>query len=420
MLKNLASGRQFRLLNLVFIVIVFLLSILEAKPPSYYQAQGLNGRQLRLSGQVCSEPESGSKAQSFVFCSGVGKIMMSAALYPSYQYGDYLQGYLTLKIPEPFKGFNYPRYLAKDNIYLSAFAANLDLLGHEDTWRRRLYYFKHRLLELNNRNLPAPEAGLAAALVLGYKKTLDLQLEEEFSVTGLSHLVAISGSHITILSALLLDVFLFLNFSRKRSAWLVAIFLIIYVVATGWQASAVRALVMGLLLLLAYNSGRPARAINALLFSASLMLILNSRLLAYDIGFQLSFMAMLGMIYLKPRLDALLDKFLEQKREAFSSVTRKVISSLGRMLNLTIACQLTTAPLLIYYFNQLSLIAPLSNILVLWTFPLLMTALIAALALASLWPFFSLVFFYPAYLLLKFITSVVSILAQTPGANISF
>ncbi|MCX6798409.1 MAG: ComEC/Rec2 family competence protein [Candidatus Falkowbacteria bacterium] len=410
---NLRPAQKISLISLIIIVFIFCLSL--ETPAAMGQAQNLNNKNTALQGLIISEPESAQANQSFILNTSQGKVLVYANLYPEYSYGDILEGNCVLKVPEAFNGFDYARYLAKDHIYLICYYPSFKKIGFKASFFRNLFHFKSLLTIKINSALPEPEAGLASALILGYKKTLDKTDNDNFSRVGLSHIIAISGSHITIISAIILDFFLLLGLSRRRSFYFSIIFLIFYVVLTGLQASALRSTIMGILVLWAYQSGRLANLLNILLISAAIMLIFQPNLLRADLGFQLSFAAVLGIIYIYPPLNKRLEAWsLKFKTKKYYSSWKNILNT----LSLTLACQLATAPILISSFGRLSLIAPLSNILVLWTFPFLMIGLISALFLSFIIPGLNLVWFYPNYLLLKFIFIVVNLLATVPGAAI--
>lgn len=395
-------SKKLRKLNLVFIIGLFLFSLFYDNQDKSL-APSRAGKKLGLSVIVCSEPEISLDKQQLVLCSEQGKILATLSLYPEFQYGDKLEFFGNLETPKKINDFNYALYLEAINIYLLSYYPKLSLVGHEDSFWRRLFEFKGLLAQKIKESLPEPESGLAQALVLGYRRSLDEIDRERFSITGLSHMIAISGSHITILSTILLESLLFLGLRRRAAFYIITVFLAFYVILTGLQASAFRSAIMGFLVLWAYQAGRLSTLLNSLLISTSIMMVFNPQLLKADIGFQLSLAAVLGIIYIYPAL---------KKINLFYN------SKLGDILSLTLACQLATAPILIYYFGRLSLIAPISNLLILWVFPFLLWTLVLAIILSFIFPGLSLALFYPSYLLLKFVFVSVKILALIPGAAI--
>jgi len=222
-------------------------------------------------------------------------------------------------------------------------------------------------------------------------------------------MIAISGTHITMLAAMAMKFLLLFRLRRKRAFYLSIILLFLYVLLTGWQASAVRSLIMGGLALWATCFGKDVRIELTLAVSALVMLLFNPTLLRDDLGFQLSFLAMLALIYIYPIGDYFGQKFLGKRRG---------LKLIWDVLNVTIAAQLVTAPISLINFGRFSVIAPLANILVLWTFPFLMGALILALFFSSLIPVLSWLWFWPSYCLLRYQFMMTDILAKVPYAAI--
>ena len=175
-------------------------------------------------------------------------------------------------------------------------------------------------------------------------------------------------------------------------------------------ASAMRAGLMGFLALLAMNLGRLNRLTNSLVFAAVVLLIINPKLLRDDIGFQLSFLAVLGIAYIYPLID--------EWREKYTKNSSKLIKASLALINITIAAQVFTLPLLAYNFSQVSIISPISNLLVLWALPLLIICLLSALILSFIFHSFSVVFFLPSFILLKYIIAAAELAVKIPYSYI--
>jgi competence protein ComEC len=200
--------------------------------------------------------------------------------------------------------------------------------------------------------IPGDGGALTSAVVLGDRTRIDdTEVEEDFAVCGLAHLVAVSGSHLVVVSAL---VFWMLS-SLRCSRWLRTFFLIMllaaYTVLTGLQDSAVRALIMTTVGMAAPLLGRRRDAASALC-SCVIVLSALTPTCAFSLGFSLSVAAVAGLIILSPLLGAWL-------RAALPTVLHGLVDPLA----MTLAAQLTTVPFTAPLFSCISLIAPLSNIL---------------------------------------------------------
>jgi len=338
-----------------------------------------------------------------------GKVLINVSLYPEYQYGDLVEVNCQLKPPEPFNGFAYDRYLAINDVYSQCSYPRVKLIsrGNADWLLGQIFGFKNKLNAIINYNLPEPQASLFSAIILGSRRGIPQELSDQFNITGTSHLVAISGLNITIITAILMQLGLAFYLPRQKVFWFVTAALILYMILIGFPASAVRAAIMGWLVILAMYLGRLNRSTNALIFAASLMILINPKILRDDVGFQLSFCAVLGLIYLSP----LFEKWLE-----------KIPSALGlrESLQMTLAAQISTLPLIVYNFGRLSLIGPVANLLVLPTSSYLMAAGLLAIFLSLLAPVIAQYLFWPVWLILTYLIKVVEFLALVPLAALNF
>jgi competence protein ComEC len=379
-----------------------------------------NNHYLNLTGRVCEEADVDIKSRRLTVCAN-GQFLLTTNLYPVYDYGDFIKISGQLQAPPKIDGFDYASYLARYDIYSVMYYPKITkitgILTRPQLVYRALIRLKQHFQEIINSNLPEPEAGLASALLLGFRRTVEKEDLNIFARVGLSHMIAISGSHITILSAMIINFFLALGFRRRRALLIIFGFLILYPLITGLAASAVRSAIMGGLAFLAIYYQRSSSLIKALVFSAALMLVITPRLLRDDIGFQLSFLAILGIIYIYPLGDSLTRRFSDKVKLKIK--TKNIIKIILETINLTLVSQIVILPIALINFKQLSLIAPLANVLVLWTFPLLLASLIIGLLAALLIPPLGVLWFMPSYFLLKYIFIVSNLLASPSWAAVN-
>lgn len=337
-----------------------------------------------------------------------GKVLVSVSLYPRYRYGDLLELSCRLRAPEPFNGFAYDRYLAKSNIYALCSYPRVALIEHNrgNPALAVILGFKERLQLTMNRNLPEPSASLLGALLIGSRSTIPEELLNQFSVTGTTHLIAISGLNITIIASFLLEGLLALGLWRRQAFWCITGALILFVVLVGFPASAVRAALMGWLVLLAMHVGRLSSSANLITLAAAVMVLINPKVLRDDIGFQLSFAAIIGIIYLTPVFEKWLAKLPST-------------GGIRSLVTMTLGAQLTTLPLIIYYFGTISLVGVAANLLVVPAVPYIMMSGIAAIVLGAIVPSLSLFFFWPVWLTLTYLIAAVELLASVPLAAVT-
>ncbi len=205
------------------------------------------------------------------------------------------------------------------------------------------------------RGMPAREAALARGFVLGEDEQIDPRTVEDFRRSGLSHLLAVSGQNVTLLALLAMPVLAALGMPlRTRLVWVLGL-ITVYVPLAGAGPSIQRAGVMGALGVLATLGGRRASRLYALLVAAVLMLILEPGIAA-DVGWQLSFAAVLGILLLAAPLRATLENRIG---------TRGWRRALAEGAALTIAATLATAPLIAFHFGAISTTTLLANLLAL-------------------------------------------------------
>lgn len=229
--------------------------------------------------------------------------------------------------------------------------ASIEPLGSNRGYRlfTALYALREHIETLITAILPEPHASLLMGLLAGSRGSMPRSLADDFKATGLTHIVAISGYNITMLITILGTLLFWLP---QRWRFVPSVLLVVgFTILTGASASAVRAAIMGILGLVAINTGRVKHSRLAVLWTASAMVLWNPALLWYDAGFQLSFLALLGIMEIPP----LLRPYLQWVPQCLG---------LRETLCLTLSAQMMASPWILYLFGQLSLIAPVSNLVV--------------------------------------------------------
>lgn len=328
-----------------------------------------------------------------------GKVLITISRYSGYQYGDKLKIIGFLKTPEVFEDFNYKDYLSKNGVYSVMYFPEIELLVEKDykgissLIYAQILGFKNKLRESIYQNLSPPQSSILGAMILGDKRKISEKWKEKLNIAGVRHITAVSGLHVAILTTILMTLLIALGFWRQQSFYFTIILIAFFIIMTGLQPSAVRAGIMGSLFLLGQYLGRLSVSSRAILFAAALMLIQNPLLLRQDIGFQLSFLAMFGIIYLLPVFKDLF-KFIPGE-------------NLKSILAMTFSAYLFTLPVLIYNFGLVSLVAPLTNVLIV---PLLYWIMIFGFIfglIGMISSFLGWIFSWPAWLLLTYLIKTV-------------
>ncbi len=292
-----------------------------------------------------------------------GKVLVNVDRYPKYQYGDKLKITGYLQKPHVFEDFNYREYLAKDGIYSVMYWSDIELLeqGSGSFVYVKILQLKDELRNAVYQNLSPPQSAILGAMILGDKSRLSAGLKTKLSIVGVRHITAVSGMHVSIITTALMALFMGLGLWKKQAFWLTIIFITFFIIMTGLQPSAIRAGIMGSMFLLANYLGRQNFSSRAVVFAAAFMLLINPLLLRLDVGFQLSFLAMMGIIYLMP--------FFREKLKFLPEAKLLNVRSITAM---TLSAQIFTLPILVYNFGHVSLLAPLTNILIVPILPLIM------------------------------------------------
>ncbi len=339
-----------------------------------------------------------------------GKVLVATWRYPEYKYGDKLKVAGKLKTPSKnINGFNYKNYLQKEGIYSVMDFPRIELINQNfgNPIMKILFSFKNKFKETARNFISPPQEGILEALVFGNEE-YSKEWKDKLNLTGTRHITAVSGMNITIIASLLLSLALAFSLWRQQAFYLSIFFLTLYILMTGASASSVRAGIMGGILLLAQYFGRMSQAWRAVVLASTFMLAINPLLLRLDVGFQLSFLAILGIIYLQPIFT-----------DFFKKIPNSKFFPLRATLSTTLSAQVFTLPILIYNFGYISLVSPITNILIV---PILapITILIFIFGLSGIiFPFFGLILSWPTWLFLTYITKIIDIFSKIPFASLN-
>jgi len=329
-----------------------------------------------------------------------GRVLLFASLFENIRQGDRIQVSGELELPVVFEGFNYPLFLKKEGILQIVRYPLIEVLESAGSPLSKL---RERFLSSIASYLSPPESSLLSAMLLGDSRQLPEEFAQALSRTGTRHITAVSGMHVAILSGMLLVFLLGLGFERRTSSVMALLFLLFFIMLVGAPASALRAGLMGSTMLVGGIVGRRSVSLRALVFAAFIMLVFNPLLLAYDIGFQLSFLAVFSILLFAPVLQYALKKFPNP-------------AGLRDLLSVSIAAQILPLPLVLYHFNILSLVSLFSNLLVV---PLLPAVLLlgAVFLSVSFLPLLAGVAAFLVGLPLSYIAFIVEQFAKFPFAT---
>lgn len=346
-----------------------------------------------------------------------GLAQIDTRRFPEIPYGAQLRIEGDLSAPIALGNPGYATYLERQGVLSVMESPRVVVVGEGggNPLMQALLALKQRSRDVIAASLPEPHASLLTGILLGDSRGMPRELKEDFRETGMTHIIAISGFNIAVIIALL-DYLAAPFLPRKSGAVAIMVFIGLYAVLVGASASVVRASVMGVSYLIGFRLlGRPTLAIAGLFTAAFLMTLANPDTL-WDIGFQLSFAATLGLMLYAGRWSRWLTKGADPVLAP--EVRGRVTRSVSDLLLVTLAAQLLTLPLILYHFGRLSLASLPANILVLPAQGGVMAAggltLMVGLIAPGLGQWVGLI----AWLFLNYTITVIRMLAQLPHASI--
>ncbi|MEA3355194.1 MAG: ComEC/Rec2 family competence protein [Patescibacteria group bacterium] len=332
-------------------LVLIWLAIFSLRLNAQFQAEGnlreKSGNQVLMVGRISSEPILQGSTQSFK----LGKISVKTKAYPKYQYGQRVQvsGTLQRRVVNKW----YSRFSLMYPSVRLVKSDNLKIIGLD--WKAKIMEFRRKIEFIYNQVLPEPEASLLAGIVLGSKRGLPRGFYEDLRKTSTLHIVVASGFNVMIVISFVVKSLAGI-FNRRMAVFLGILSVIGYTVMAGAEPAIIRAAIMGSLAFFGQIIGKKADGVRLLMAAVFGMLIWRP-MLVWDVGFQLSVAATLGLMFISPLLKGVFDR----------------VVVVGEHISETISAQIMVWPILMIYFNNLSLFAVLVNSLILWLVPVLMT-----------------------------------------------
>jgi competence protein ComEC len=313
------------------------------------------------------------------------KGLLLARVLPNenYEYGERIRIRGKLVTPPENEEFSYREYLARQGThsYISRTEVT-HLPGNEgNPIRRAIYAFRDKALDNIYLIFPDPEASLLAGILLGVDTGLPKDLQQAFKDTGTAHIIAISGFNIAIIAGLFFTLFSRV-LGQTRGSIVSILGIALYTFLVGADAAVVRAAIMGGISLTARQLGRRNDGFNALMLSAVIMSAFNPYI-PWDVGFQLSFFATLGLILYAEPFQNWAVTFIT--RYTTEGTAQKLAAPISEYILLTLAAQLTTLPIMAYHFKRISLVSLIANPFILPVQPAVMIVGGIAVILSLIW-----------------------------------
>lgn len=341
-----------------------------------------NGKDnLLIKGTVKRDPEPGDKNVRFQidvnsvlvdeeWKSITGTVLVFVPLYSDYNYGDLLLVEGLLETPPQLGDFDYETYLARKGIYSTIYFPKITVLGtgmgiKPMEW---IYSFRNDMALVIDKTMPEPQASLIKGILLGMRSTIPSSIRDDFNHTGTSHLLAISGLHLTIIAGILVSLGIRI-FGRKGYiyVWTTLAAIWIYAILTGMNPPVLRSVQMISLFLAAELFGRQRSSIIALFFAAALISSFNPQIL-WDPSFQLSFAAMVGLVFIFPLMQSLFRRAIISRFGESGTLTGITIA-ITDSFSISFSALAAIWPLVAYYFGIISPVGPVATFFALPALP---------------------------------------------------
>lgn len=362
------------------------ISALVIEPPEMKKSSlqiMVESRSLRAENLAVSEPEV------------TGKIIFYLPLGTDVAYGDLVEIKGELYAPEEGTSFAWREYLKHQGIYSTMEYPRFQLVERNqgNPLRAALFRLRDNGAEVLSAIFPSPEDSLLRGILLGDESNISTSLADAYRLTGTSHIIAISGFNMSVLAGLV-SLFFTRQFGRKRGALVTILLLGSYSLLVGASASVLRAAFMGSYAVLGNSISRKGNTLNNLGVSTLIMVVLNPHL-PWDLGFQFSVMATLGLSLFAGPLRARLEVWLGKRMEQKNAIS--ISSLISETFLLTIIAQALVLPLSIWHFREVSWLFLIANPLILPVQPVVMILGLVSMSAGLLWLPFGRVFAWVAW-----------------------
>ena len=412
MQEMLALSREYAVHVIsVFVILCAAVYSLLAPAPHTSELDGAVGERVVIEGVVVRAPDVRDKFIQLTTETEVGIVLVRADRFVDVSYGDRIEAVGKIERPEAFetdtgRTFNYPMYLRAHGVTHTMSFAKVEVLRHGEGNRAiaGLLALKQWFIRGIESALPEPESALLAGLLLGEKRGLGEDLTESFRRAGVIHIIVLSGYNVALVINTVREG---LQAVLPRTAALgsAGIVALLFMLMTGASETAVRATLMALVVLLAKALYRPADGLRILLVVAAGMAVWNPYLVLFDLSYQLSVLATLGLVTLSQHIEP----YLVHLRS----------KTLIEIVSTTLATQVAVLPLLILSIGQVSLVSLASNILILVVVPYAMLVGFVASLIATLSPVLAFPLSAVAYALLTYIIRISELLGSLPYAAVN-
>jgi len=299
-----------------------------------------------------------------------GTALLFAPRYPDYSYGDVLLVTGGLELPPWLDDSDDEVYTDPQEIYSTMLYPKIEILERGKGFKplEWVYLLRNHLSQTLAEVLPEPQASLAQGIILGKRGNIPPLLNSNFSHTGTAHILAISGLHLSILAGILISIGKWV-FGKRHYIyiWLALGAIWLYVLLTGMHAPVIRGAIMASIFLTAELLGRQRSAFTSLAFAAVIMAGINPQIL-WSASFQLSFLAMTGLIFVFPLIQSL-GRRVVSATLGQEGATASIANFITDGFSVSLGAIIAVWPVIAYYFGIIAFVAPLATFFALPALP---------------------------------------------------
>ncbi|MBL7130104.1 MAG: ComEC/Rec2 family competence protein [Candidatus Omnitrophica bacterium] len=357
-----------------------------------------------------------------------GKAQVKIFRKEDISYGDRLQLKGKLFKPYQIKGsrFSYREYLKRKHIY-SILSVNKDTpieyfgKGKAGSLKLIAYKIREKSSKILYRYLKPMPARIISAMILGERAAVPAHIQRQFAQTGTIHILAISGLHVGVVAFILQLLLKALGIRRRRRFTLIIFALIFYCFLTGARTSVVRATIMAIVLLLGFLLKREIRISHSLALAALIILIANPRQL-FNLGFQLSFVSVICIVYLSPVIRRLFEIAKQLRPAKAQRICRgekfcsfaAILRFSSNAFSISLAVWLGLFSFILYYFRIISPITIFANIIIVPYMTIVVTLGISLLIIGAILPFLAPLFAASANLSIILLMQIIDFFDKIP------
>ncbi|CDB24295.1 competence protein [Clostridium sp. CAG:557] len=388
----------------------------------------LNEQDAVISGKICELPYSAYNRCYYVVetdkidLDGAPqkiklRISMSKALDADLY--DKISGKVHMSLPSDSGGFSSKTYYAAKGIHMLSYLYEYEDYQIKSDENKPIYYYflkaKQTLIESIRTLLPKEQASVAVGVLLGDKNLMDDEIKSNFKAIGISHLLAVSGLHASVIATAIFALLQMTKLSKKWVSLLTCVAIVCFMALTGFSASVTRAGIMLIMFYLSKFFYVKSDSLNSLGLATFVITMFNP-FAAGDLGLLMSVLSTLGIILFEDKFEAKI-KNLAKNLKCGS----KVLDKLAGTISVTLCATIMTMPIIMLSFGKVSLINVISNILIVFPTMLMMifTLIFSVLYLIPFFKFIAIPLAFLAGLLINYIIFCANLLAKIPFASVS-